>query len=234
MSTFAKQQHPWYMRLRKLRPAQVFAIMPGGEVRKLALTKGRNTWNGCIESALNLGAEGLELRDDDDAVLDVLIPPEEERARARAAQRHVSDAADPDVELEAGPMTAEVSHADQVARVVLASVDRLVDKALDAADRATMRNAEHQRAVLDAAISVMKVTADRTERLERVLGHVVRANERALAAAQEAAAAAGRSSDDDGGTDLARQAMQVVLSALGGGAHEPMPDVVPDDEKQVQ
>lgn len=170
-----------YARLRAIRPARLIAIV-GEEAHEIRLSGRRGRWERALATAHELGAEELRALDGAGAVMAVL--------------KLVEQRAD-----EEDEETAATSHA--------AEVRALVALALDAADRAVLRTSEQQQQVLEAALSVMRAASERAERLERALAAVVRAHERALAAA--------RDEQESPSDKLAEQALALALAQMGGG-----------------
>lgn len=143
-----------YSRLRSVRPAGVAAIDSDGELTQIAAKRGasKGKWERVLAAAQKLHAEGLQLFDVDGNVIEVLdLVEPHERASALAT-----------VDEEENP-------------VGIASFAKLADIMLNACDRSVERQAEQMRAVLDAALGLMKVAAERAERSDRALEKLIRA-----------------------------------------------------------
>lgn len=185
-----------YARLRKVRPSGIVAVV-GDERRELAIQPGRSKWERVLASAAALGADDLELLDDEGAVVEVVVL----RDKPTALHSYIPESEDPEVQ----------------------KVATLVSIALEASDRAVGRQEAHVAQVLDAAISVMRVAAERAERLERVLMRVIEANEMRLAQDPQAEGGEG----DSQGNMLA----MLAIAAIGGGGSLPpelMARLMPD------
>jgi hypothetical protein len=147
------QRDPAYLRLRNGRPHALAAILEDGDTRELALAAGKGKWERALATARALGAAGIECRDSEGAILEV-IP---------------LDVATRDEERAAG-----------VDGAPLGELERLLTLCGDFADRATGRQQELLSNVCDTAIQVMRAAADRAERSERALDKLLRAHERLL------------------------------------------------------
>lgn len=145
-----------YKRLRTVRPAKVYAIVDG-EARALALRTGRAKWEQAIETARKLGADGLQLHDADDNILEVVS---------------FDELADPEPLVDGVPPPKGAS--------TEARVEYLVALALDASDRAVGRSVEQQKQVLDSALELMRVSTERVAHLERIVANMVRQQEKFL------------------------------------------------------
>lgn len=187
---------PVYEALRRVRPAKVYAVVDG-ETRALAIGNGRAKWERAIELATKLGADGLELHDDADNVLD-LIPLGDDKE-------------------EAAPLAKPGS--------TEATVEYLMRIHLDAVDRATARHLEQSKDVMDAQLKLMELSIERTAQLERALGNVVKSHERILQSMPEGSVARGAFGLDDVMALLgALQATGAVdLSKLGGNIASLLP-----------
>lgn len=156
MEARSKYYQRAYERLRNTRPTGVGAIVGDGEVVDLSVKRGasKGKWDRVLAAAQKLHAEGLQLYDADGGLLEVV---ELEEPKPKTLAR--TDDGD-DHELAIG----------------VAQFAKVMDIALNAADRAVGRQNEHMNSVLEAALSLMKIATERLERTERSLDKILRAH----------------------------------------------------------
>ena len=143
-----------YERLRVLRPSALAAIMEDGDTRELSLSKGKGRWERALGAARALGADGLEARDEEGAIIEVIVLDE-----MTSARKH---------------------NGDNGERPDLDQLSVLLTLCQDFADRTAGRQQETLSQVCETAIQIMKAAADRAERSERALDKVLRAHTRLL------------------------------------------------------
>ncbi len=187
----AEHRDPAYQRLRNGRPFALAAILEDGETRELALMAGKGRWEKALGAARALGAEGIECRNEEGAITEV-IPLD------------VAGKADDPVD---GPAQ-------------LTELQTLLKLCGDYADRATGRQQETLNAVCDTAIQVMKASADRAERSERALDKVLRAHEKLMMQRAEEGTGDGMTSTDMMAM-MAAMASGQPLPQLGPGPDGP-------------
>lgn len=187
----AEKRDPVYQRLRVVRPAAVAAVLEDGETRELALGGSKGKWERVIAAARALDADGIECRNSDDAIIEI-IPLHPEGLRRK--RREEDDDDEPrGTELDAlGPLLA-----------------RSLTLCADFADRATQRQQDLLSSVCETAIQVMRASADRAERSERALDKVLRAHEKLLMQRVPEGSAEGFDA-----TDM----MAMMASMMAGGA----------------
>lgn len=147
-----------YQRLRSLRPHEVHAIVDG-EQQQISLPKGRGKWERALDAARALNAEGLQLYDAEGGIIEIIALCEPTSTSKR----------DEDDDEQGEDEDRFVKR-----------YARLLTIALDANDRALLRQSEHQQQVLDAAVRIMQVATERVQHLERALTTLVRQQERLL------------------------------------------------------
>lgn len=207
----AQHRDPAYQRLRHGRPKALAAILDDGETRELALMAGKGRWEKALAAARALGAEGIECRNEDGAITEV-IPLD-------VAGRKGDDVVDGN-------------------GAQLTELQTLLKLCGDYADRATGRQQETLNAVCDTAIQVMKASADRAERSERALDKVLRAHEKLLMQRAEAGEGDGMTATDMMAmmAAMSGQAPPQLVAAADGtnGAGEGMIAVPRETVEKVQ
>lgn len=97
-------------------------------------------------------------------------------------------------------------------------VERLLSLVIRAQESAVERHASMMRAVLDAAVRVMQVSAARTERIERALERALVERERAVEHAIAELASSESEKADSITDDLAKQVLSFAAAKALGGA----------------
>lgn len=140
--------HPAYKRLRSVRPAKVYAIVDG-EAKPLKVGQGRAKWERCIETATRLGAEGLQLHDEDGNVVDVVELVEREE------------------ELATDDKT--VGRVEHLVALALDAADRAVSRNLEQQQQVLDASLTIMKAAVDRTNALEKVVANMVRQHERFL-----------------------------------------------------------------
>lgn len=169
MSQERLTEHPIYKRLREVRPKSVVALLNDGDARELAITGTKGKWERVLKAALSLDADGLELRDAEGRVLEIL------------AMREESD------EAPAAPAALEPAFAAELPATDphAASVGYLTALVLRSAQVLTDQHFQHTQRLLDGAVRMMEVSNDRLAQVELALAKVLDREERRLLEAPE-------------------------------------------------
>jgi hypothetical protein len=194
--------------LRRIKPDSVVCVDCDGAETVVAISGQRGRYERAARSIVALNATTARCINAEGTVAEVLV-------------------VDPDADATT-ESTSESSAAAKLAKRV-DEVTVLVKVALDAADRATQRiidsNKDSNEALtraVDTALSVLKVTADRAERLELLVGRLTGKRERELAEAYRELSrlpAGGKTADDsDGADDEADKKAEALLDKLIGMA----------------
>lgn len=202
-------QDPAYKALRNGRPAAVAAVLEDGDTRELKVREGKGKWDKVLATARALGAVGLELRDEDGAIQEVVPLDGHERVEDEPEARAMAPATD---------------------------LERTLKLCADFADRATGRQQELLSSVCETAIQVMRASADRAERSERALDKVLRAHEKVLMSGRHAVEGDAINNTDmlammaamlGGGGDASAMMKQLGGGAKPGNGHDAEEDMVP-------
>jgi len=198
--------------LRRLKPKRIIAIARDGEETEVSIVGERGQYERAFRTLTSLGAVQARCLDADGAVCEVLPLGPTDESFAPAVPAPAASASAPST------------------RAASAEVAELLRITLEAQDRAVARQTDILREVTDAAVSIMRLSsqaaqasADRADKLERMLQAISVKRERELAAAAERMSELPPEAGAPSPVEQADEMMMQVLKLAGGLVAPPAP-----------